>query len=71
MQHAKKIIKEPLYIHAFRAEKRMNLRNGKPIHPIWKQSDCYLLVKEQDNVYNLIKLTNSIYHPEINSEGAD
>ena len=35
----KRIIKESLhmYINAFRNEKLMNLEDGKPINPIWKQ----------------------------------
>ena len=33
----RRIIKESLYINAFRNEKLMNLEDGKPINPIWKQ----------------------------------
>ena len=35
--YSKRIVKESLYINAFKGEHLMNLEDGTPIDPIWKQ----------------------------------
>ena len=35
--HHRRIIKYSLFTNAFRNEKLMNLEDGNPINPIWKQ----------------------------------